>query len=68
MPKKRKRKTKVRKKTYKKIKRKTKAKKGNVNSTPEVIIKTKPEWAKQGLTNKAQYQKKYIGTSHFVHM
>ena len=54
-----KRKKKVRKKTSRKIKRKTKAKKDKINSAPEVIIKTKREWAKQGLANKAQYQKKY---------
>jgi len=52
-----KRKIKVRKKTSKKLKKKIK--KDNINSAPEIIIKTKREWVKQGLANKSQYQKKY---------
>ena len=52
-----KRKIKVRKKTSKKLKKKIK--KENINSAPEIIIKTKREWLKQGLANKSQYQKKY---------
>ena len=54
-----KKKTKVRKRYFKKSKKKIKARKDKRNLTPEVIIKTKPEWLKQSLTNKAQYQKKY---------
>ena len=59
--KKRKRKSKTRRRIYKKIRRikKKKKNKDNDNSTPELIIKTKPEWVKQGLANKSQYQKKY---------
>ena len=72
MPKKKK--SKARKKSSKKrkpIKRKSKIKKTRVkkkkrsagkkedNLTTELIIKTKPEWIKSGLTNKSQYQKKY---------
>ena len=53
-----KRKTKVRKKRSKKLKKKIKKIKDNGNSTPDIIIKTKPEWAKQSLANKTQYQKK----------
>ena len=52
-----KRKIKVRKKTSKKLKKKIK--KDNINSAPEIIIKTKREWLKQGLANKSQYQNKY---------
>ncbi len=69
MPKKKKKKTKVRKKTFKKVKRKTKVRKklrkkikrrrNKENLPTEIIIKTKPEWTKQSLANKAQYLKKY---------
>ena len=65
-----KKRTKVKKKYLKKFKRRSKIKKkfskkrnksrkDNSNHTPELIIKTKPEWIKQALANKAQYQKKY---------
>ena len=43
-------------KTRKKITKKTKI---NESSSSELIFKTKPEWIKSGLANKAQYQKKY---------
>ena len=73
MPKKKKKKSKVRKKTTKKVKKKSKvrkksskklkkkveAKKENGNTTPEVVIKTKPEWIKSSLANKSKYQQKY---------
>ena len=38
-----------------------KSKKKNVDKTPtnDQVIKTKPEWVKRSLANKAQYQKKY---------
>ena len=52
-------KSKVRKKTSKKIKKRIKTKKENGSSTPEVIIKTKPEWIRSSLANKSKYQKKY---------
>ena len=54
-----KKKSKIRKKTSKKIKKRIKAKKENGNSTPEVIIKTKPEWIRSSLANKSKYQQKY---------
>ena len=38
----------IKKKTLKKIEEK------------ELVFKTKPEWVKSALTNKAQYQKKYL--------
>ena len=47
MPKKNKLKHKVKKKVSKKI------------IDQELIIKTKPEWVKSALINKAKYQKKY---------
>jgi len=64
MPKK---KNKVRKKTSKKVKRKNKVrkktskkvKKENGSPTPEIVIKTKPEWIKSSLANKSKYQLKY---------
>jgi len=66
MPKKKKKKSKVKKKksrikrkTSKKVKKKFKSKKENGNSTPEVVIKTKPEWIKSSLANKIKYQQKY---------
>ncbi len=51
-------------KNKKVIKRKTLSNKKNQNkkegsSVSELIIKTKPEWIKSGLANKAQYLKKY---------
>ena len=63
----RKKKSKVRKKTSKKVKRKSKVrkrsskkvKKENGNTPPEVVIKTKPEWVKSSLANKSKYQQKY---------
>ena len=46
-----------------KIKRPKNKKKRNKKtenlSSPELIIKTKPEWIKSSLANKSQYQKKY---------
>ncbi len=54
-----KKKSKVRKKSSKKIKKKIKVKKENGNTPPEVVIKTKPEWIKSGLANKSKYQLKY---------
>ena len=48
-----------RKKTSKKIKKKSKSQKQEIKEVSEVIIKTKPEWIKRSLANKAQYQKKY---------
>ena len=54
-----KKKSKVRKKSSKKLKKKVEAKKENGNTTPEVVIKTKPEWIKSSLANKSKYQQKY---------
>ena len=73
MPKKKKKKTKIRKKNSKKIKSKSKNKKKSsrkitkkikvqaqeTNQVSEVIIKTKPEWIKSSLANKSKYQQKY---------
>ena len=73
MPKKKKKKSKVRKKTKKKVKKRSKvkrksskkikkrikAKKENGNTAPEIVIKTKPEWIKSSLANKSKYQQKY---------
>ena len=53
MPIKKKKKTKIKKRVS------IKAKHENGNSTPELIIKTKPEWIKRSLANKKQYQEKY---------
>jgi len=65
MPKKKKRKV-TRKKTKKVFRKKTKkvfrkkTKKADKADTPaELIIKTKPEWVKSSLVNKARYQKNY---------
>ena len=58
MPKKKK-KTKVRKKASKKVKKKTKVRKENGKTTPELIIKTRPEWVRNSLANKSKYQEKY---------
>ena len=62
-------KTKVRKKVSKKVTKKTKVKKKKSKeiilkkskklSKPELVIKTKPEWIKNSLVNKNQYQEKY---------
>ena len=68
MPKKKKKakskkKTKVRKKIVVKKKTKVKRKKSKKNlkqsekPTPELIIKTKPEWIKSSLANKSKYEK-----------
>ena len=54
-----KKKFKVRKKSSKKAKKRIKAKKENGNTPPEVVIKTKPEWVKSSLANKSKYQQKY---------
>ncbi len=54
-----KKKSKVRKKSSKKVKKRIKVKKENGNIPPEVIIKTKPEWIKSSLANKSKYQQKY---------
>ena len=70
MPKKKKKakskkKSKVRKKTAVKKKTKVKRKKSKKNlkksekPTPELIIKTKPEWIKSSLANKSKYEQKY---------
>ena len=58
MPKKKK-KTKVRKKVSKKVKKKTKVRKENEKTTPELIIKTRPEWIRNSLASKSKYQEKY---------
>ena len=64
-----KRRTKVKKKTSKKRKVKKKIRKirkkstkkivKNESSSSELIFKTRPEWIKNSLANKAQYQNKY---------
>ena len=64
MPIKKKKKTKVKKKVVKKSKlkktfKKIKFRKENKSSTPELVIKTKPEWIKSSLVNKSKYQEKY---------
>jgi len=55
-------------KTKKRVSRKSKVKKINSkkksiikknNLQNELIFKTKPEWARSALVNKAKYQKKY---------
>ena len=54
--------SKKRKVTRRKSKPKKKSSKETIktdNKSSELIFKTKPEWIKSGLTNKAQYQKKY---------
>ncbi len=55
----RKRSVKKNKSRIKKVKRKEKKKIDKKNVTSELIIKTKPEWIRASLANKAQYQKKY---------
>ena len=67
MPKKKKRKKRVKqkkklpKKKFKKskVKRRLKKKIEKTNTSSELIIKTKPDWIRASLANKAQYQKKY---------
>ena len=59
-----KKKTKVKKKVAKKTKvkktfKKIQFRKENKSSTPELVIKTKPEWIKSSLVNKSKYQEKY---------
>ena len=54
-----KKKTKVRKKVSKKVKKKTKVRKENEKTTPELIIKTRPEWVRNSLASKSKYQEKY---------
>ena len=66
MPKKKKKKSKVRKKVSKKTKTKVRKKVSKKTKTKvkngiekELIFKTKPEWVKSALVNKTKYQKKY---------
>ena len=61
MPKKKKSKKKKTKKTKKKKSSAKRSKKKNIDksSSNDQVIKTKPEWVKRSLANKAQYQKKY---------
>ena len=54
-----KKKTKVRKKTSKRVKKKNKIAKDNGKPEPELIIKTRPEWIKSSLATKNKYQDKY---------
>ena len=54
-----KKKTKVKKRTSKKVKKKTKIIKENGKPEPELIIKTRPEWVKSSLATKNKYQDKY---------
>ena len=60
-----KKKTKVKKKTAVKKKNKVRIKKSkkilkqNEKPTPELVIKTKPEWIKSSLANKSKYEQKY---------
>jgi len=61
MPKKKKKKskTKTRKVSRKNKKVRKKTSKNTDNKDQELIIKTKSEWIKESLANKAQYTKKY---------
>jgi acetyl-CoA synthetase len=64
MPIKKKKKTKVKKKVIKKVTKKSKAKKKAtskvvIESSKELIIKTKPQWIKSSLATKSKYQDKY---------
>ena len=64
MPVKKKKKTKVKKKVKKKVTKKTKVKKKvvskvSIESSKELIIKTKPQWIKSSLATKIKYQDKY---------
>ena len=55
------RKTKTKRKVLKKTKTKKKVSKKNYNKDEkELIFKTRPEWIKDALTNKKQYQNKYL--------
>ena len=54
-----KKKTKVKKRTSKKVKKKTKIIKENGKPEPELVIKTRPEWIKSSLATKNKYQDKY---------
>ena len=65
MPVKKKKKTKIKKKVFKKVIKKTKVKKKvskkkrkNLPSN-EIVLKPKAEWIKNSLANKKQYQDKY---------
>ena len=46
-------------KTKRSTAKRSKNKNIDKSSSNDQIIKTKPEWVKRGLANKAQYQKKY---------
>ena len=46
-------------KKKKKVRKKTSKNADNKEKEQELIFKTKPEWIKNSLTNKAQYTKKY---------
>ena len=66
MPKKKKKKPKVKKKVTRRVKPKVKKKvirrvkpKVKNGAEKELIFKTKPEWVKSALVNKSKYQKKY---------
>ena len=62
MPKKKKTKTKKKKVDKKSFIKKTKSKKKKVDKKiedKELVFKTRPEWIKSALVNKAKYQKKY---------
>ena len=58
------------KKIIRKIKRRSKTKfsKKEIKDTSsnELIFKTKPEWIKNSLANKAQYQKRYNESSRII--
>jgi acetyl-CoA synthetase len=43
----------------KKVKKRSKKKTDKLDTPNELIIKSKPEWIRASLANKAQYQKKY---------
>ena len=58
-PKKSSKKRKVTRRKYKPKKKSSKEIIKTDNKSSELIFKTKPEWIKSGLSNKAQYQKKY---------
>ena len=64
LKKKKKTKTKVKKKVSKKVTKKNKVKKKfvkkiNIDPSKGLVIKTKPEWIKNGLATKSKYQEKY---------
>ena len=58
-PKKIKRTSNARRKIQKKIKKRSKKKQKLESSSPEIVIKTRPEWIKASLANKSKYQQKY---------